>query len=99
MLEQVAIDFESVPIIQNPCAKTDKTTNPVTIAIQALTIFLAPQKIALATFGSIVVVTVVVVVASVVVVGGKSVNASVDVVVVVVTTSISLPISKIQVKP
>ena len=37
--------------------------------------------------------------AVVVVVGGKSVNASVDVVVVVVKTSISTPISKIQVNP
>ena len=141
--------IESVPIIHNPWAKPDKTTNPAATPIPTLTIFLAPQKSALATFGSVVVVTVVVVVAVrdsrtargaigpkfsksnwswsgrvpgfqklfdsglvrnqsvflseslavVVVVGGKSVNASVDVVVVVVKTSISTPISKIQVNP
>ena len=95
----LACHFESVPIIHNPCAIPDKTTNPAVIAIATFTIFFAPQKIALATFGSVVVVTVVVVVAAVVVVGGKSVNASVDVVEVVVKTSISSPIAKIQVNP
>ena len=88
-----------VPSIHRTCARHDKTTNPATMAMKTLTIFLPAQASALTTFGSGVVETVVVVVVVVVVVGGNNVNGIVDVVDVVVKTSISLPISKIQSRP